>query len=79
MELADLRYRGGVACYLEVLDARRGLFNAELGLSQAQLLELAAAVQTYKALGGSWDSGGWIRPRQRSGPTRRRYSPAMIR
>ena len=57
MELADLRYRGGVSSYLEVLEAQRGLFNAELGLSQAQLLELAAAVQTYKALGGGWETG----------------------
>jgi outer membrane protein, multidrug efflux system len=54
VELADLRYRGGVASYLEVLEAQRSLFGAELGLSQAQLLELSSAVQIYKALGGSW-------------------------
>jgi len=30
VELAELRYRGGVASYLEVLDAQRSLFNAEL-------------------------------------------------
>lgn len=52
--LADLRYRGGVASYLEVLDAQRNLFGAELGLSQAQLLELGSVVQLYRALGGSW-------------------------
>ena len=43
-ELADLRYRTGVASYLEVLDAQRQLFSAELGLSQAQLLELSSVV-----------------------------------
>jgi multidrug efflux system outer membrane protein len=54
LQLAELRYRTGVASYLEVLDAQRSLFDAELGLSQAQLRQLAAAVQLYRALGGSW-------------------------
>jgi multidrug efflux system outer membrane protein len=53
-ELADIRYRGGVASYLEVLDAQRQLFSAELGLSQTQLLELSSVVLLYRALGGSW-------------------------
>ncbi len=57
LQLAQLRYRTGVASYLEVLDAERGLFDAELALSQAQLQQLAAAVQLYKALGGSWAEG----------------------
>lgn len=54
LELAELRYRTGIASYIEVLDAQRSLFDAELGLSQAQLRQLAAAVQLYRALGGSW-------------------------
>jgi multidrug efflux system outer membrane protein len=53
-ELAELRYRSGVASYLEVLDAQRQLFGAELGLSQSQLLELSSVVQLYRAMGGSW-------------------------
>jgi multidrug efflux system outer membrane protein len=53
-ELADLRYRTGVSGYLEVLEAQRGLFLAEIALSQAELEELTAAVRLYKALGGSW-------------------------
>ncbi|HEU4474249.1 MAG TPA: efflux transporter outer membrane subunit [Gemmatimonadales bacterium] len=53
-ELADIRYRGGVASYFEVLDAQRQLFSAELGLSQTQLLELSSVVGLYRALGGSW-------------------------
>ena len=36
------------------LDAERSLFDAELGLSEAQLEQLVAAVQLYKAVGGSW-------------------------
>jgi multidrug efflux system outer membrane protein len=43
-----------VANYLEVLDAQRQLFSAELGLSQTQLLELSSVVGLYRALGGSW-------------------------
>jgi multidrug efflux system outer membrane protein len=54
LELSDLRYQTGVASFLEVLDAQRGLFDAELTLSQSRLRELSAAVQLYKALGASW-------------------------
>jgi outer membrane protein, multidrug efflux system len=57
LELADARYQAGVASYLEVLDAERSLFDAELGLSQAQAAQLTAAVHLYKALGGSWAGG----------------------
>ena len=54
-DLAQVRYRSGIANYLEVLDAERSLFTAELTLSQAELGQLTAAVQLYKALGGSWN------------------------
>ena len=53
-QLAELRYRTGIASYIEVLDAQRSLFDAELGLSQAQLRQLSAAVLLYRALGGAW-------------------------
>ena len=53
-ELAQVRYQSGIANYLEVLDAERSLFTAELTLSQAELGQLTAAVQLYPALGGSW-------------------------
>ncbi len=58
LKLADSRYATGVASYLEVLDAQRSLFDAELALSQAELLQLTASVQLYKALGGSWTGAG---------------------
>jgi outer membrane protein, multidrug efflux system len=54
LQLAELRYRTGIASYIEVLEAQRSLFGAELGLSQAQLRQLSAAVELYRALGGSW-------------------------
>jgi len=52
--LADVRYRGGVTSYLEVLDTERQLFDAELALAQAQRDELLAVVRLYRALGGGW-------------------------
>jgi multidrug efflux system outer membrane protein len=58
LELAQLRYDTGVSNYLEVLDAQRSLFDAELAASQAQLQQLTAAVRLYKALGGGWRAGG---------------------
>jgi multidrug efflux system outer membrane protein len=54
LDLATVRYQSGVSNYLEVLDAQRSLFDAELAESQAALQELVAAVRLYKALGGSW-------------------------
>lgn len=52
--LADLRYQGGATSYLEVLDSDTRLFTAELGLVQAELSELSAFVEIYRALGGGW-------------------------
>jgi multidrug efflux system outer membrane protein len=54
--LADLRYQGGATSYLEVLDSDTRLFDAELGLVQAQLSELAEFVEIYRSLGGGWRS-----------------------
>jgi multidrug efflux system outer membrane protein len=54
LELAEARYRGGVANYLEVLDAQRSLFNAELDEVQAVSSHLVALIRLYKALGGGW-------------------------
>ncbi|HZP48086.1 MAG TPA: efflux transporter outer membrane subunit [Vicinamibacterales bacterium] len=52
--LAEIRYQGGATSYLEVLDADTRLFDAELGLAQAQLGELTGLVEVYRALGGGW-------------------------
>jgi len=53
-DLANVRYEGGVTSYLEVLYNEQELFNAELGLAQAQRNELLSVVQLYRALGGGW-------------------------
>ena len=49
LELAELRYRGGVTAYLEVLDAQRSLFNAELEETQTIGSHLTSLVRLYKA------------------------------
>lgn len=50
-----MRYRGGTATYLDVLDSQRSLFSAELTLAQARNNEYQSLVQLYKALGGGWE------------------------
>jgi multidrug efflux system outer membrane protein len=52
--LSELRYKGGLDSYLQVLDAQRSLFAGELTLAQLRLQERLAVVQLYKALGGGW-------------------------
>ena len=52
--LADSRYQGGRASYLDVLTAQRALFDSELGLARTRRAQLNSVVQLYKALGGGW-------------------------
>jgi multidrug efflux system outer membrane protein len=52
--LANIRYRGGVTSYLEVLDSERELFDAELNLVRARRDEVLAVVRLYRGLGGGW-------------------------
>ena len=54
LKLAELRYKGGLANYLDVLVSRRNLFEAELALTGSLCLHLVSVVQLYKALGGGW-------------------------
>jgi multidrug efflux system outer membrane protein len=54
-QLSEVRYRGGATSYLEVLTNETNAFNAELGLTQAQLNELLGLVEIYRNLGGGWE------------------------
>jgi outer membrane protein TolC len=54
VRLSDLRYRGGLDSYLQVLDAQRNLFSGQLTLAQLRLQERVGLVQIYRALGGGW-------------------------
>ncbi|MBS0291714.1 MAG: efflux transporter outer membrane subunit [Proteobacteria bacterium] len=56
--LSDLRYRNGVASYLDLLDAQRSLYATEQSLVQTQLLQLQNQVTLYKVLGGGWTDSG---------------------
>jgi len=54
VELAELRYKGGVSTYLEVLDAQRSLFSAEIDDATTASEHARSLVQLYKALGAGW-------------------------
>lgn len=51
-ETADLRYLNGISIYLEVVDARRGLFSAEQQMLSLRAAQLQNGVSLYVALGG---------------------------
>jgi len=50
--LSDLRYRSGVASYLEILDSQRALFVLQQALAQTRLAYFQNQVALYKTLGG---------------------------
>jgi multidrug efflux system outer membrane protein len=52
--LAKLRYDEGYASYIEVLDAQRSLFDAQLQYVGVQSEVYTSLVNTYKAMGGGW-------------------------
>lgn len=54
LRLTEMRYRGGVISYLEVLDTQRQLFSAEIDLAQSRRTLLLGFVELYRALGGGW-------------------------
>lgn len=52
--VARQRYEEGYTSYIEVLDAERSLFNAELDYAQTQGVLFQALVNLYKSMGGGW-------------------------
>jgi len=54
VDMAQLQYINGVTNYLDVLDAQRGYFDAQIALSNSIRDELITVVQVYKTLGGGW-------------------------
>jgi multidrug efflux system outer membrane protein len=55
VEKADDRYRNGYSNFLDVLDADRELFSAQLGWAQTRALQLQSMVDVCLALGGGWE------------------------
>lgn len=53
-ELARLRFEGGVADFLQVLDAQRTVLEAQDLLAQGRTAATTALVEVYRAVGGSW-------------------------
>ena len=54
-DTARLRYENGYTSFIEVLDAERSLFNAQLQYTQSQQIQFQAIINLYKAMGGGWE------------------------
>ncbi|WP_446811487.1 efflux transporter outer membrane subunit [Methylomonas sp. 2BW1-5-20] len=52
VRLSQLRYQEGVISFLDVLDAQRGLYGAEIDLARSQAATATNLIALYKALGG---------------------------
>ncbi|MDY0013284.1 MAG: efflux transporter outer membrane subunit [Rhodocyclaceae bacterium] len=52
LRIVEIRYKGGVASHLELLDAQREAFAAQQNAVLVRRLQLSNAAQLYKALGG---------------------------
>jgi NodT family efflux transporter outer membrane factor (OMF) lipoprotein len=53
--LARAQYAGGLASFLDVLDAQRSLGTARDALAQSETRRATHAIAVFKALGGGWD------------------------
>ena len=54
IHLAEQRYQGGRASYLDSLTSSAGLYESELAWLARSKGKLASVVQLYKVLGGGW-------------------------
>ncbi len=57
-DLARLRFEGGVSDFLQVLDAERTQLEAQDQLARGRTEAIAAYVELYRALGGTWPIAG---------------------
>lgn len=55
IHLAQLQYRAGSLNYIDVLDAQRRYFDAQIDVNNAIRDEYIAMIGLYKALGGGWE------------------------
>lgn len=58
--LARARYDGGIADFLQVLDAERVQLEAEDRQSQSRTETATTLIAVYKALGGGWEASGVV-------------------
>lgn len=54
VHLARLQYQAGTLNYIDVLDAQRRYFDAQIGVSNALRDQYLALITLYKVLGGGW-------------------------
>ena len=54
VDLAQLQYINGVIGYLDLLDAQRSYFDAQVSLSNAVRDKQLMLINLYKVLGGGW-------------------------
>lgn len=67
-QLAELRYRSGVASSLDLLDAQRSLFSVQQQVAQTRLAQQQNQIALYKALGGGWTSAAAVAKDRPAGP-----------
>ena len=51
-QIADARFKAGIANYLDVLDAQRSLFSTQQGILDLELQKIVSQIELYQALGG---------------------------
>lgn len=51
-QIADARFKAGIANYLDVLDAQRSLFTTQQGILNLELQKIISQIELYQALGG---------------------------
>lgn len=56
VQLARLQYQAGTLNYIDVLDAQRRYFDAQIAVSNAHRDEYLTLINLYKVLGGGWSS-----------------------
>lgn len=54
LQLSQQRYDEGQSSYLEVLDAQRNLFSAQISLAQTEGAQVETFIGLFRALGGGW-------------------------
>jgi len=64
LDLANARYEGGVATYLDVITAQQGLLNNERLSAQLRGQQLLTTVFLIKALGGDWQREAAVASKQ---------------
>ncbi|MGZ8194378.1 MAG: efflux transporter outer membrane subunit [Methylosarcina sp.] len=57
VRLSNLRYTEGVSSFLDVLDAQRALYVAEIDLARSEAETATSLIALYKALGGGANAG----------------------